>query len=59
MNSASLVVSTAVLKQAIDNELLYQAGIKEGLDKDPTYLKQLEMQKRMAVHREVESLATA
>jgi len=46
------------LKQAIDNELLYQAGIKEGLDKDPTYLKQLEMQKRMAVHREVESLAT-
>lgn len=46
------------LKQAIDNELLYQAGIEEGLDKDPTYLKQLEMQKRMAVHREVEGLAT-
>jgi len=46
------------LKQAIDNELLYQAGIEEGLDKDPAYLEQLEMQKRMAVHREVEGLAT-
>lgn len=45
------------LKQAIDNELLYQAGIEEGLDKDPTYLNQLEMQKRMAVHREIEGLA--
>ena len=46
------------LKQAIDNELLYQAGIQEGLDKDPTYLEQLEKQKIMAVHRKIEGLAT-
>ncbi len=46
------------LKQAIDNELLYQVGIKEGLDKDPTYLEQLKTQKRMAVHRKIEGLAT-
>ena len=46
------------LKQAIDNELLYQAGVKSGLDKEPTYLKQLEIQKRIAVHRGIETLAT-
>ena len=46
------------LKQAIDNELLYQEGVKEGLDKDPTFLEQLETQKRMAVYREVEALAS-